>query len=132
MNGSAGALFFNHSTILKTGSTGVGLTGFAPPSPPYNWSSVDLGMSSDDKWEFQDSSLQLERVEFVQHDAWSEFTARQVRVEVEVKEQHDRQDRWVDSLKYHNLDCGAWTQGEVTLFDDQEPTLNPSSQQRRS
>ncbi|MFF0097696.1 hypothetical protein ACFYO8_00050 [Micromonospora sp. NPDC005257] len=110
----------------QQGLSASDLTSIADLSRPHNWWSIDLGMSSDDNWEFQDSSLQVERVEFVgpiQYDAWSESTAGQVRIEVEVEEQYARQDRWGDSPEYRNFYYGAWIQGEIALFDGQEPTL---------
>jgi hypothetical protein len=113
--------------FTQPGVSEVELTNLADLSYPHNWWSVDLGLDSDDYWELQDTSVQVDTVRVigsVQYDAWSESLSGSVRIDVEVEEQYARQDRWGDAPEYRSFFYTAWIQGEVTLFDGQEPSLD--------
>jgi hypothetical protein len=113
--------------FTQPGVSDVELRNLADLSYPHNWWSVDLGMDSDDYWELQSSSFQVGTVEVtgtVQHDAWTESLSGPVRIDVEVEEQYARQDQWGDAPEYRSFFYRAWIKGEVTLFDEQEPSLD--------
>ena len=113
--------------FTQRGVSEVELKNVADLSYPHNWWSVDLGIDSDDYWEFQSSSVRVDTVEVtgaVQHDAWTESLSGPVRIEVEVEEQYARQDQWGDAPEYRSFLYTAWITGEVTLFDEQKPSLD--------
>lgn len=113
--------------FTQPGVSEVELNNIADLGYLHNWWSVDLGMNSDDYWEFQGSSVQVDMVEVtgaVRYDAWTESLSGPVRIEVEVEEQYARQDQWGDAPEYRSFFYTAWIKGEVTLFVEHEPSLD--------
>lgn len=105
----------------------VELMDLADMSRPYDWWKVDLDLDPDAHWElqtktFQPSSVQV--VHSVQYDAWSRSLSGLVRINVAVEEQYARQNQWGDTPEYRSFFYTAWIQGEVILFEEQEPTLD--------